>query len=277
MNAGIRMVAFDLDGTVLDDEKRLPEANRQALAACVERGILIVPCTGRLSAGIPPEILDIGVHYAITINGGAIEDLRESRLLDRQLLDKETALAIVKLAQRQPGVMCDAYADGRGISEPRYYDHLERFHISSATAKMLRQTRERIPSVLEYISRPGTEINKINMYFADMAERERMKETLKQFSGILVTSSIVNNLEINSADASKGAALRRLAAILDINLREIAAFGDGGNDYSMIETAGIGIAMKNGEEGLKAVADYVTESNNDAGVAAAIRKFILSY
>lgn len=271
------MVAFDLDGTALDDEKYLPEENRKALAACVERGILIVPCTGRLAIGIPQEILDIGVRYAVTVNGSTIEDLQEGWVLDRQLLEKETALEIVTMAQRQPRVMCDVYADCRGFSEPRYYDHLEEFGISPVIAKMLRETRTKIDSVTEYIRRPGTEVNKINMYFSDMEERKQMMERLKrQFPGVLVTTSIMNNLEINSAGASKGPALGRLASMLGIGLDEVIAFGDGGNDYSLIGTAGTGVAMANAEEGLKEIADYVTGSNNDAGLAAAIRKFILS-
>ncbi len=272
----IRLVAFDLDGTVLDDEKHVPEANRRALTACAGRGIWIVPCTGRVAAGIPKEVLDLGVRYAITINGSTIEDLQQGRTLDRQLLDKETALAVMRLAMRHSDIMCDVYADGRGISEPRYYDHLEQFGISDRIVRMIRQTRTKVPDMLEYICRPQTEVNKINMYFADMRKKELLREQLKSIPGILVTSSVVNNLEINDAGASKGPALKRLAAFLGIDVRETAAFGDGGNDYTMIEAAGIGIAMENGEEALKAAADYVTGSNNDAGVACAIEKLILS-
>lgn len=270
------MIAFDLDGTALDDDKCLPERNRRVLAACVQRGIHIVPCTGRLAGGIPREILDLGVRYAITINGGAIEDLREGRTLDRQLLKKRTAIEVMKLALDRPGVMCDAYVDGRGISEPRFYDHLERYGIPEAITKMIRQTRTKVPDVVGYISRPGAVVNKINMYFADLSERGRMKDRLRRFPDILVTSSVANNLEINSAGASKGAALRRLAELLDIDIRETMAFGDGENDYTMIETAGTGVAMGNAEESLKAVADYVTGSNNDAGMARAIETLVLS-
>lgn len=273
---GIRLVAFDLDGTVLDDEKCLPERNRRALAACVERGILIVPCTGRLATGIPREILDIGVRYAVTINGGAVCDLKEDCVLDLQLLDKTTALAVMKLARQRPRVMCDAYADGRAISEVRYYDHLEQFGIPPAICRMIRQTRVKVPDMEEYLNRPDVNVNKINMYFADGAERELLREQLRQFPDILVTSSVVNNLEINGAGASKGPALGRLAGLLGIDMCDTMAFGDGDNDYSMIEMAGIGVAMENGEERLRAAADYVTGSNNDAGVAQAVEKLILS-
>lgn len=273
---GIRLVAFDLDGTVLDDNKCLSDENRRALAACVKKGIRIVPCTGRMAGGIPREILDLGVRYAVTINGGTIEDLCERRILDRQLLRKQTAIDIIKLAMNCSGVMCDAYVDEKGISEFRYYDHLEQYGFSAQIVELIRQTRTGVPDLVEYISRPESAVNKINLYFADLSERGRMRERLRQFADIRVTSSVENNLEINSRGASKGSALKRLTELLGINIRETMAIGDGENDYTMIKEAGIGVAMGNAEETLKTAADYVTGSNNDAGVAQVIAAFVPS-
>ena len=102
-----------------------------------------------------------------------------------------------------------------------------------------------------------------------------MREVLAKEPDILVSSSLPNNLEINAAGADKGSALLRLAEHLGIRKEETMAFGDGENDISMIRLAGFGVAMENGEESVKAMADYVTVTNNEAGVAAAIRKFVL--
>lgn len=273
----IRLVALDLDGTLLDDNKNLPEDNRKALEACVTRGIYVVPCTGRLSTGIPQEILDIGVRYAITINGGAIEDLKTQSFLDKQLLDKETALFVMDMVREYPNVMCDAYVDNQGISESKYYDHLYRFGMSEVIQNMIRRTRSVVPNIIDYIKEPGRTINKINMYFASLEEKQIIREKLKQVPGILVTSSVHNNLEINGCGAEKGSALLRLADHLGISQDETMAFGDGENDYSLIEKAGLGVVMENGIEGLKAIADYITGTNNDAGVARTIEAFILNH
>ena len=113
------------------------------------------------------------------------------------------------------------------------------------------------------------------MYFLDMDAKQRMRETLAAVPGILISSSIPNNLEINAKGADKGSALVRLASCLGIEPGETMAFGDGENDSSMIRMAGIGVAMENGEDSVKAAADYVTTTNNKAGVAAAIRQFVL--
>ena len=90
----------------------------------------------------------------------------------------------------------------------------------------------------------------------------------------MMTTSIPTNIEINSMGANKGAALRGLCAYLGIDPADTAAFGDGSNDIPMLREAGVGVAMANAEPEVKAAADVVTDSNNDAGVAKMIRKLI---
>lgn len=273
----IRLVAFDLDGTLLDDEKKLSERNRLALEACADRGIYLVPCTGRIVPGIPPEVLAIrGIRYAITVNGAIIEDLLEKKTLAKRLMKADTALAIMEMLDGRPQVMYDAYVGGKGISEERFYDHLEDFGISPRIREMIRQTRSKVPDMKDYIRQTGQGVDKISLYFADLKEREQVRQQLRRFSGTLVSSSIYNNLEINGEGAEKGAALLWLSDYLGLDRQQVMAFGDGENDYSMIEKAGWGVAMGNGEEKLKALADYVTDGNNESGVAACLEKFVLS-
>ncbi len=273
----IRLVAFDLDGTLLDDNKCLSERNRRALEACADRGICLVPCTGRIKNGIPPEVMAIrGIHYAVVINGAGIVDIREEKMLDRKLMPPETALAVMAVADAYPGIMYDAYIDGGGISEEKFYDHLEKFAIPPGIQKMIRQTRVKVPSIMGYIRETNRAVDKINMYFADLEDKEMMRRLLRQFPDTLVSSSVYNNLEINGEGAEKGDALLRLAAYLGIDRSQIMAFGDGENDYSMIEKAGVGVAMGNGDARLKELADYVTAGNNESGVAGALEELVLS-
>ena len=113
------------------------------------------------------------------------------------------------------------------------------------------------------------------MVFRDQDARERMRERLGQMPELLVSSSLSCNLEINAAGADKGGALIRLADFLGIARESTMAFGDGENDLSMIRQAGLGVAMANGVPAVKEAAEYVTLSNEEAGVAAAIRRFVL--
>ena len=272
----IRLIALDLDGTLLDSHKQLTERNRRALEACIARGIYIVPCTGRTASGIPEAVTCIpGIRYAITVNGGMIEDMKTGEVLDRHLLDKETALDVIGLVTDRH-VMYDASIDGCGISEDRFYNHLEEYHISPEIQKLIKMTRRTVPNIIEYVKQWEGEIDKVNFFFSDMEERAEIRELLERRSDILVSSSLSNNLEINAPGAAKGEGLLRLASILGLKQEETMACGDGDNDLSMIRMAGIGVAMSNGEPDLKKIADYVTESNDESGVALAIEKLVLA-
>ena len=273
----IRLIATDMDGTFLDDEKQIPEANWQALLACAARGIQIVPATGRTVRGIPDRIRTLpGVRYAITTNGAVVADLKEDRIISTCRIPVDTALRVLEMARDSGAdLMYDAYMDGIGCTTQYFYDHAERYAVSAGVAALIRKTRRVVPDNIRYVKEMGKEIDKINMFFTDMEARKRMRVSLGQIPGILVTSSIPNNLEINAAGADKGSALLRLAEFLGIGREETMAFGDGENDLSMLRASGLGVAMENGEEQVKQAADFVTVSNNDAGVASAIRKFVL--
>ncbi len=272
----IRLIALDLDGTLLDSKKQLPEQNRTAIEQCISKGIDIVPCTGRTVIGIPETIRGIsGIRYAITVNGGMIEDMKEHTVLDSHLMQKETALKLISQVADLP-VMYDIYVNGQGISEERFYNHLDQFKISPEIQKLIKKTRLTVPSITQYIMNLKGSVDKVNMFFADLDLRETVKMRLKQRDDVLVSSSLYNNLEFNAPGASKGSALLRLASHLGLSPEETMACGDGENDFSMIQSAGIGVVMENGMADLKAAADYVTGSNDEAGVAQAIKKLVLS-
>ena len=270
----IKLIAVDLDGTLLDSKKRLSGTNRQALAQCAQNGVWVVPCTGRTVSGIPGEIKTIpGIRYAITTNGAVIEDMEEKKVIDTRMLSKELALELLRFVD-QYRVMYDPYIDRRGITEPRFFEHLPEYGLTPELQEMVRQTRDVYPNIIEFVERNNKPVEKINLFFDDMEERARVRTELEKRTDILVTSSLYNNLEINSLDATKGAALARLAFYLGLKREETMAFGDGENDFSMIQEAGIGVAMKNGKEELLAAADYITDTNDEDGVAAAIHRLV---
>ena len=273
----IKLIAFDLDGTVLDSLKRLSGRNRAALKACAEKGIVLVPATGRSAAGISPAIRDIpGVRYGITTNGGTITDLKTGEILDRQTISCEKALRLMKVISRYHA-MYDPYINGRGITQPEFYDHMDEFGLTPVIQEMVRATRDVVLNIQDYVKQTGAEVEKINIYLADLKDREPLQRELEQEEGLSITSSLYNNLEVNDAKATKGQALKRLADYLNIPMEAVMAFGDGGNDLSMIQAAGTGVAMANGLETVKAAADYITLDNDQDGVADAIEKLILGH
>ena len=271
----IKMIALDMDGTLLDSQKKLSERNRRALAACAARGIQIVPATGRAVHGIYPEIKAMpGVRYAIATNGGVVADLSEEKNLQTCAISNVQTLRILRMIEKYPA-MYDPYIEGWAITQPEFIEHLDRYGISPVMQKMVHATRKVVPNIIRFVEESKKEAEKINVFLGDMEEREKLRRELEQIDGLFISSSLYNNLEINRKEATKGNAILWLSGYLGIPRESVMAFGDGGNDVSMLKEAGIGVAMENGVDEAKAAADYITVSNDADGVAAALECFVL--
>ena len=273
----IKLIATDLDGTFVDDNKQLLEENVKAFAECAELGIEIVPTTGRTKVGLPDEIKQLpGVHYAITNNGGVVVNLMTGEVIHQCLMEPELAVKVMEFVRdSEYDVMYDAYIDGIGYNRFEFWDDLNYYVRNPGILELVKKTRIPVEDNIAYVRNCGCGVEKINLFFPDMEARANLRKQLAEIPGILVTSSLPNNLEINALGADKGTALLHLADHLKLKKEEIMALGDGENDITMIRMAGLGVAMANAEDHIKEVADYVTVTNNEAGVAAAVRKFVL--
>lgn len=273
----IKMIAMDMDGTFLDDDKNIPAENIEAVRACADRGIEIVPATGRTLLGLPDEVKNMpGVRYAITVNGAVVVDLKEDKVINTCKLDSKLAVRIMELARdSEDDIMYDAYVDGIGYTTENFRKRFDYYVQTPVLVELLKKTRKVVNDTIEYVCDGEKEVEKINFFFRDEQARQRMRKLLETIPEVIATSAIPSNLEINAKGADKGSALLRLAEHLGIRQEETMAFGDGGNDVTMIKKAGIGVAMENGYESVKAEADHITASNNEAGVAKAIRQFAL--
>lgn len=272
----IGLIALDLDGTLLDSHKCLSERNRQALLRCAQMGIQIVPATGRAVDGIVSSVRELpGVNYAITTNGAAVADVANGRSLKRCTLSNDKALEIIDIIKTY-NVMYDPYVEGRGISQPEFIEHMEEYGLSPVMQSMVLATRDVVPDIYRHVAECRKDVEKINIYVSNLEDREPLREKLSGVEGIVISSSLYNNLEINAEGATKGNALMWLAEYLGINCSKTMAFGDGENDITMLKAAGIGVAMENGLEEAKSAADEITLTNDKDGVAIAIERIIFA-
>lgn len=270
----IRLIALDLDGTLLDQEKKLSARNRAALESCIQHGILVVPATGRPASGLPDFIRQIpGIRYGILTNGARVADLTDGTIISEQLIHWKHACEVMSFLAQYP-VAYDPYVNGRGKMEARFRNHLDQYGLPAVMQQLVLSTRDEVEDELAYVQQEKMPVEKINVFTSDPALRMKLWEELKQFQDLIVTSSLEFNLEINAASATKGGGLRKLAEYLGLHTAQTMAFGDGSNDLSMIQEAGIGVVMANGMDMLKKEADYVTLSNEEDGVAAAILHFL---
>lgn len=276
----IRLIAFDLDGTLLDDRKNLPPENLDALQAAAAAGVMLVPATGRILKGLPDGFVNPGLfRYFIFANGAEIYDLQEERCLHRAGIEPALAAEVCRYMDTLP-VLYDCYRDGMGYMTAWMYEQApDYFGPEPEILKLVKSLRRPVPELKEDILRVNRPLEKLQMYFRpeNMDERERQLKALpERFPALKASSSLKNNIEINSVSAGKGKALCRLCELLGLRPEESAAFGDGLNDIEMLEAAGIGCAMANAGAAVRAAADRIVESNNDAGVGKEIFRILAS-
>lgn len=274
--SGVRLIALDLDGTLLTDDKRLTERSRAALTAAAAAGVEIVPATGRFYGGMPEAVRALPfVHYTITINGAQVWDARRNTAVCGAELPPEKAVEILRWLDTQP-VIYDCYAENAAWMSRAMYDRAAEFVPEKFALQMIRELRTPVPELKAFLSARGGGVQKLQLFMTDQALRAALlRELPERFPGISATTSTPNNLEIGHARAEKGAALAALAEYLGLAREETMAFGDGLNDVSMLRAAGVGVAMGNAAPEAKAAADLVTGTNEADGVAAAIERLVL--
>ena len=271
----IRLIALDLDGTLLGSDKQLSAENAAALERAAKEGIEIVPATGRFYRGMPQNVRELPyVRYVITVNGAQVFDVARQQTVCGSEIPWKRAVAVMERLD-ELDVIYDCYQDGWGWMTQAFYDKAEQFAAHIHSLEMIRNLRTPVPELKACLKERARDVQKIQIFFRDMEKRAEALQALPEaFPDLVVTTSIVNNIEINSREATKGVALQKLAAYLGIPIAQTMAFGDDRNDISMLEEAGIGVAMGNAGEEVKRAADYVTDDCDHSGVARAIQHFL---
>ena len=274
----VKLVAFDLDGTLLNDRKTFPEPNLRALRAAADAGWLLVPATGRILKGLPEELLEMeAVRYCILSNGAVIYDRKEARKIHEAGLSPDLAMALCDYMDDLP-VLYDCYRDDRGYMSERFLKKAPDFMRElPELLEMVLRLRKPVPDLKEEIRREGKLLEKMQMFFRPEDDGLRLSELKSlplRFPELLVSSSTPINVEINSAQAGKGRALKRLCALLGMEEKDSIAFGDGLNDQDMLRCAGLGCAMENASEEVRRCADRVIGGNNEGGLGKELLRLL---
>lgn len=271
----IRMICLDLDGTLLNEQKVLTEETKQALKEAIDKGIEIVPATGRALYGIPKEIRTFpGVRYALTANGARIVEIASDKILYEKLISKNDAKKVLNIME-QYDTLREVYFCGHGYVQEDMKERLDQFYENPEMLAYVKGTRKYVTDLHALIALEERGLDKMQAVFRKARDRDVLWKHLQEETDLSVTGALKNNVEVNAPQVHKGTGLAELARLLQIPMEEVMACGDGRNDIEMIRQAGIGVAMENGVRGLKEAADYITLTNDENGVAKAIRKFAL--
>lgn len=276
----IKLVALDLDGTLFDNSSRISERNLTAIRSITDKGIHVVISTGRPFEGIPfDQIKGTGINYAITANGSGIYEISTGKCLYENAMDEELVTPILNFLLTRD-IHMDAFIGGKGYTPVQCVETAQKLTVPSSIKNYIITTRTRLDNILQFIHKNQLKVQKMTLNFYPAADgtlidRETVRKFLVSNPSITTVCGGYNNLEFTRADANKGVGLRKLAEILGVNPDATMAIGDTENDLAIIEAAGIGVAMGNATDAVKARADYVTTTNTKDGVAAAIEHFIL--
>ena len=267
----IKVLALDLDGTLTNDQKIVTPRTRAALDAAIAQGVTVVLASGRPTAGILPLAKDLGLDQKggciLSYNGGKIADCATGETLYEKTLDPAVvpelcafaaAQDVAVLTYNSEGIVCERDKD-EWANKECFTTKLPMIHVDDLAS---------------YVDYPICKM----LITLDPARRDEVCAAGKQqFAGrIDLYPSSPFFIEAVPLGVAKDGSLAALMECMGLTRDNLMACGDGLNDRSMIEYAGVGVAMQNAEEPVKAAADYVTAAdNNHDGVAEAVEKFIL--
>lgn len=268
----IKLLALDMDGTLLNDQKQLTQPQIDAIHAAVESGVKLVLCTGRILRGTQPYFEQLGLdaenEYVIVNNGCSTHQTKDWKLIDWEELSTQDITYLTPFAK-------ESQMQLTLFDEEHYFVLGE-----EANEQVLEDTKLVFvePTTLSYQEATSGQKHLFQAMFvgnqeeADRFQKRYDDELSQRFNAVRSQRTIY---EILPKGVSKASALKKLAEKLDIEPSEIMAIGDANNDIEMLKFVGLSVAMSNASDHIKALATDVTDDNNHDGVAKAIYKHIL--
>ncbi|MEZ4357549.1 MAG: Cof-type HAD-IIB family hydrolase [Eubacteriales bacterium] len=270
----IKLVALDFDGTLINDDLIITEETKNTIYECHKRGIEVFLNSGRVYSTIVRFARDLKIKLPIACcNGAYMRD--EEKIYKQEMLTTDATIKAMEVI-RKYGCYFHVFVKEKILAEkhmfwPELYD-IWRDGIGKGYEDILRKDL----SFQEIVDYTDDDVIKILVVEDDEEKMNSLKNELSEIGSYYLCSSARNILEILKPGISKGVILKEMADKLGIESDEIMAVGDSDNDLSMIEYAGLGVALKNAAKELKSIADLTMEfTNNEEGAAQAIKRFAL--
>lgn len=268
----VRLIALDLDDTLLNDRRQISDEDTLALRECAGRGIYVVLCSGRAEDAILPFVRRLEIagkeagRYIIAINGCSVFDMHRRQQIFCRKVDGGILLRANEIAERH-GLLSEVYT-------PDTIFYREETKWTRLDVEMCGLRGERVCGYEEFIRKGFTKM----LIPGEPEKLRELQSVLRSEFGdnAVIFTSKPYFLEILPPRCGKGEAVGWLADTLGVGIGETMGFGDSMNDESLIRMAGFGVAMRNGLDEIKRIADFVTdEDNNNSGVGKFLRKWVL--
>ena len=286
-----KLIAIDIDGTLVDSKGEISEENKKAIKKATEKGTEVVLTSGRTPQSIYPIAKEIGSNnYLIAGNGAMVLDIKENKVIYGKYLSKKKVLKLIKIFQEND-IFYNIYLKDKIVTETIDYNILfydsENKNVSPERRVNIEIKNDILKFVKEY---KDDDFLKIAICEQNKIAFERITNILKEMKQISFldikqrTVKVIKSengdreiayyyTEIMDNNVDKWSALKFLIKKLKIKKQEVLTIGDNINDEEMIKNAEIGVAMGNGYPKIKEIANYVAPDNNSSGVADAINKY----
>lgn len=273
----IKLIALDLDGTVLTDSNTLSDRVKRSLEKAIASGIEVVAASGRPYGSMPKNVLGIkGLNYSITSNGAAVHD-NSGRRIHSTLVSENDVISLLKITEGHD-LIFEAYVKGLTYTDSRYTSNPLKYGCSEAYVDYVKASHGHIDNMREFIYNHRKELDSIEIICTDAKKRSHIRQLAEDStSGFYITSSSENFIEFMDKSATKGNAVDWLCNYLDVKTENTCACGNADNDADMIEQAGFGAAVENASRLCLDCADIIVPSNNNDGVARLIEIILDSY
>ena len=267
----IYLVAVDMDGTLLHNDKSISDYTINVLRKIVEKGILLVPASGRPLNGMKAAVLNNvkGIKYAICSNGAMLMDVQKEKSISETGIPTEKALKALAYLEQFPvavyvhtdkGTFRAEGWEKTGLSEKYPY---------------IRFSEGNVKDLGAFLRTSGVKVMKMGAFVLKDGLAQELLEKGSPIPGIVFLRTGDGIIELNSVDASKGNALCTLCKKLGISMENVLAIGDNENDISMLQAAGISVAMENAEDDVKQAAKFVAGHNEEDGAAHFLEEWVL--
>lgn len=268
------LIAFDMDGTLLNSEKKISKETEKAINKAIAYGKTVILSTGR---GLD-ELNDYkeivkNIRYYVCEAGAFVYDSKEKQVIHADTLSIELAKQIFKLAAEQD-TMIYYIGNGKGITEEEKIHHMDHYQMAQYQDMLTRNIRQ-VPNILDYYEEHCFPLEKINVFCTTSQEREKLRKKLNNLN-VTITYSEETSIEIMPNGVSKASGLKALCRFLEIDIEQTIAVGDSDNDREILKTAGLSVAMGNALQEIKQISDVIVRDNDHNGCVEAIEQYLIA-
>ena len=269
-----KLVAFDMDGTLLNSKKEIVKDSIHAIQKAVSARKEVILSTGRGPAELTDYICQIpGLRYLDCLSGAMVYDLKEKKIIYSNPLQPEIVKNLLEIAKEEDTMI--HFLTNDSIVQKSDLENMGHYNMSIYKS-MFEKITQTYENIYETYHQNPFPVAKLNIYHTSTDSRRKTEERIKQ-SGLAVSMvySEFSSLEVSAQGVNKGTGLKKLCQHLGLSIEETIAVGDADNDTDILKTAGLAVAMGNAKDSIKAIADVVVSDCDHNGCVEVIQNYLL--